>query len=31
LLSGEFGSLKEMELGNLYAWIMKAGSEGLNP
>ncbi len=31
LLSGEFGNLREMELGNLYAWIMKAGSEGLNP
>jgi len=28
LLSGEFGSLKEMELGNLYAWIMNAGSGG---
>lgn len=31
LLSGEFGSLKEMELGNLYAWIMDAGSGGMNP
>lgn len=25
LLSGEFGNLKEMELGNLYAWIMDRG------
>ena len=28
LLSGEFGSLREMELGNLYAWIMNAGGRG---
>ena len=28
LLSGEFGSLKEMELGNIFAWIMSRGTEG---
>lgn len=26
--SREFGNLREMELGNLYAWIMDAGTEG---
>lgn len=30
LLSGEFGNLKEMELGNLYAWIVSVGTEGGN-
>jgi hypothetical protein len=27
LLSTEFENLKEMEWGNIYAWIMDAGSE----